>query len=87
MADDKDLRRLIGLSLSTISKHDNKLPVRPENRAAIEAAAAAAELDVRATGPAAGARGAPAPSGCCCPPASPTACPPPTSTTSRSSSC
>lgn len=39
MATYKDLQRLTGLSLSTISKHYNGLPVRPENAAAIEAAA------------------------------------------------
>ncbi|MEE1651416.1 LacI family DNA-binding transcriptional regulator [Brachybacterium sp. J144] len=36
----KDIRAETGLALSTISKHFNGLPVRPENRAAIEAAAA-----------------------------------------------
>lgn len=39
MATYKDLQRLTGLSLSTISKHYNGLPVRPENAAAIEEAA------------------------------------------------
>lgn len=41
----KDIRAETGLALSTISKHFNGLPVRPENRAAIEAAAA--RLDYR----------------------------------------
>jgi DNA-binding LacI/PurR family transcriptional regulator len=36
----KDIQRLTGLSLATISKHYNGLNVRPENRAAIEKAAA-----------------------------------------------
>lgn len=40
MATYKDIRRLTGLSLSTISKYFNDLPVREENRRAIEAAAA-----------------------------------------------
>ncbi|PPH06974.1 LacI family transcriptional regulator, partial [Rathayibacter sp. AY1G1] len=48
MATYKDLQRLTGLSLSTISKHYNGLPVRPENRAAIEAAAA--EVGFRVNG-------------------------------------
>lgn len=39
MATYKDLQRLTGLSLSTISKHYNGLPVRPANAAAIEEAA------------------------------------------------
>lgn len=41
----KDIRAETGLALSTISKYFNGLPVRPENRAAIEAAAA--RLDYR----------------------------------------
>lgn len=36
----KDIRAETGLALSTISKLFNGLPIRPENRAAIEAAAA-----------------------------------------------
>ncbi|MFG3340842.1 LacI family DNA-binding transcriptional regulator [Glycomyces sp. NPDC048151] len=40
MATYKDIQRLTGLSLSTISKHYNGLPVRAKNREAIEAAAA-----------------------------------------------
>lgn len=36
----KDIQAMTGLSLSTISKHYNGLPVRAENRAAIEEAAA-----------------------------------------------
>jgi LacI family transcriptional regulator len=50
----KDLQRLTGLSLSTISKHYNGLPVRAENRAAIEAAAA--EVGFRVNGFARGLR-------------------------------
>lgn len=41
MATYKDIQRLTGLSLSTISKYFNDLPVREENRRAIEQAAAA----------------------------------------------
>lgn len=40
MATYKDIRRLTGLSLSTISKYFNDLPLREENRRAIEEAAA-----------------------------------------------
>ena len=54
MATYKDLQRLTGLSLSTISKHYNGLPVRPENAVAIEAAAA--RLDFRVNGFARGLR-------------------------------
>ncbi|PPG86204.1 LacI family transcriptional regulator [Rathayibacter sp. AY1F3] len=54
MATYKDLQRLTGLSLSTISKHYNGLSVRPENRAAIEAAAA--EVGFRVNGFARGLR-------------------------------
>lgn len=32
----KDIRAETGLALSTISKHFNGLPIRPENRAAID---------------------------------------------------
>lgn len=45
MATYKDIQRLTGLSLSTISKYFNDLPVREENREAIENAAE--ELDFR----------------------------------------
>ncbi|HEX2551908.1 MAG TPA: LacI family DNA-binding transcriptional regulator, partial [Nocardioidaceae bacterium] len=41
MATYKDIQRETGLSLATISKYYNGLPVRPENSAAIEAAASA----------------------------------------------
>lgn len=40
MATYKDIQRITGLSLSTISKYFNDLPVREENRRAIEEAAA-----------------------------------------------
>lgn len=54
MATYKDLQRLTGLSLSTISKYYNGLPVREKNRAAIEEAAE--QLGFRVNGFARGLR-------------------------------
>ncbi|MGO3319093.1 MAG: LacI family DNA-binding transcriptional regulator, partial [Microbacterium gubbeenense] len=54
MATYKDIQRATGLSLSTISKHFNGAPVRPENATAIKQAAD--ELGFRVNGVARGLR-------------------------------